>query len=431
MMNSRHDTVDPRHAALRRVCVLVGLVIVFGLGGAARAQEPPAEPPAARPQLLAHDTSAAWRADAKRRSNSSIAIYLAREAAAAALLAWLAFSGTAARVRARLSTRLSRRFLLNAAAIAAVFTLLRLVSLPFDAARFYLARSYGVAHASVGSWLGDFGIQYAVNLASALFIGLLFYTLLRRRPATWWRWVMAAAMPFTIASVAITPLYMALFNTFTPLADRPLAAEILALAERSGVPADEVFVVDFSRRTRAANAFVTGVGPTATIALSDTLLEQFTEEEVLFVMAHEMGHYAHRHLWLGIVAAAILTAAGAFLLQRLLEAALARWRERLGIDSLADVASLPLVLLAVSLVGFVAQPVGASISRQIEIDADRFALELTVPADLPAEAAVSTFERLGRLGLSDPDPHPILRFLFWSHPTLDERIEFVGAPHDD
>ncbi|MBK6314908.1 MAG: M48 family metalloprotease [Blastocatellia bacterium] len=200
---------------------------------------------------------------------------------------------------------------------------------------------------------------------------------------------------------------------------------MLELASRAGVPADEVFEIDMSRQTRAANAFVTGLGPTATIALGDTLLENFSEEETLFVMAHEMGHYVRHHLWIGLAVAAIMTAIGAFLLQRILDRLVIRYSARLGYGALADIASLPLILFVVGVLSLAGEPISNAISRTIETDADRFALQLTVPADVSPEAAASTFERLGQLALSDPNPNPVARFLFWSHPTLDERVALV------
>ena len=121
----------------------------------------------------------------------------------------------------------------------------------------------------------------------------------------------------------------------------------------------------------------------------------------------------------------MLTAVGALLIQRLLEWAVRRHGERAGVSDLSDVASLPLVLLAVGLLMFVGNPISNAVSRAMEADADRFALELTVPGDVSPEAAQSTFERLGRLALSDPNPNPIFRLLYWGHPTLDERIETV------
>jgi STE24 endopeptidase len=395
--------------------------------GAALAVGASAAEPRPQPPLLVPDTSAEWRTTAKRRSVTALSLRLADDVAAAALLAWLAFAGAAARLRNRLPSRIRDRALGRAAFIVAISVVLFLVSLPFDLARFAVSRSYGIAQQTLGAWLGDHLLAFTFSVASALFLGSLFYMLLRLRPRTWWRWVTAAGLPFAVAAVLIAPLYIELFNTFSPVADRPLAESILALAGRSQIPADEVYVVDMSRQTRAPNAFVTGLGPTTTIALGDTLIENFRDDETLFVTAHEMGHYVHSHLWIGVALAVVMTAGGAWLLQRLLLWAVARWRERLGYSELSDIASLPLVLLAVTMLAFASNPIANVCSRWIEEDADRFALELTVPGDVSPEAAVSTFERLGQQSLSDPAPNPILRFLFWNHPTLDERVATVRS----
>jgi Zn-dependent protease with chaperone function len=396
------------------------LLLGLALSGGARAAEPRPQP-----ELLAPDPGAEWRATAKARTTTALSLHLAEQVATGLFLAWIAFSGRGARLRDRLPARLRWRTARNAAYIATISLFLFLVGLPFAATRYAVSRSYGIARQPLGPWLHDEALEFLINLCSALFIGLLFYALLHRRPRTWWRWVTAAALPFTVAAVMVGPLYATLFNTFTPLADRPLAERILGLAERSDVPASDVYVVDMSRQTRAANAFVAGLGPTTTIALGDTLLANFRDDETLFVTAHELGHYVHHHLWIGTAVAALLTALGAALLQRGLAWAVRRYRDRLGFEELSDIASLPLVLLAVTVLSFAADPVANTISRAIEADADEFGMRLTVPGDVSPEAAISTYERLGQLALADPHPNAVIRFLYWGHPTLDERVETV------
>lgn len=381
-----------------------------------------ADDPRPQPELITPDPGAEWREVGRLRTRIGLTLLLVEQATTIAVLGWLAFSGAGARLRDRMPERLARRRTLrNATFIGGLTIALFLVDFPFDLARYALSRHFGVGQQPFGSWLGDDLLALGVNLASALFIGLLFYWVLRRRPSTWWRWVTAAALPFAVGAVLVAPLYIELFNTLTPLADRPLADRILSLAARANVPANEVYVIDLSRQTRAANAFVTGIGPTTTVALGDTLLANFRDDECLFVTAHEMGHYVKKHLWIGVGLAAVMTAVGAFALQRVLGWATRRFRSRLGFDDLSDIASLPLVMLAVVVFGFVGDPIANACSRKMEADADRFALELTVPGDVSPDAAVSMFERLGQLALSDPSPNPLLRVLYWSHPTLDER----------
>jgi Zn-dependent protease with chaperone function len=397
--------------------LLGALLLGFAFFATARATEPRPQP-----ELLVPDPGAEWRETGRLRTKIGLTLLLAEQVVTIAFLGWLAFSGAGGRLRARLPERVDRRrSLRNGTVLAAMTIALFLVDLPFDLARYTLSRHFGVGRQPFGSWLKDDLLALVVHVASALFIGLLFYWVVRWRPTTWWRWVTAAALPFAVGAVLVSPLYIGLFNTLTPLADRPLADRILALAARADIPAGEVYVIDMSRQTRAANAFVTGIGPTTTVALGDTLLAGFRDDETLFVTAHEMGHYVKKHLWIGAAVAAVFTAFGAFALQRLLAWAMRRYETRLGFDELSDIASLPLVLLAVTVLTFVADPAANAVSRKMESDADRFALELTVPGDVSPEAAVSTFERLGQLALSDPNPNPILRFLYWSHPTLDER----------
>jgi len=397
--------------------VILGLAISLSPALAIAKQPPPQQP-----ALLVPDAHAEWRVTAKTRTTTTLSLALAGEFAGMVVLFWIAFSGRAARIRAALATRLTRGVLLRAAFIVFICVLMFGVSLPFEFARYSVLRSYGIAQQTVGPWLGDRMLELAVNIASALFLGLLFYRVVARHSRTWWRWVAGAALPLTAAAILASPFYVQLFNTLSPISNRALAGQILALAGRYDIPASEVYEIDMSRQTRSANAFVTGIGPTTTIALGDTLLTTFRDDETLFVTAHEMGHYVHKHLWIGLALGTLSVVFAAWLLQFVLDRLIARYGGSLGYDSLSDVASLPLVMLAVSVLTFVSLPLSNTISRAMESDADRFAMQLTVPADVSREAAASAFERLGQIALSDPDPNPILRFVFWSHPTLDERI---------
>jgi STE24 endopeptidase len=397
--------------------VLVCMALAFGAAPAAKGE----------PALLSPEHDNGWRETAKERTSRALVLYFGEQVATIAFLAWLAFSGAAVSLRERLRKTISRPILLQMAYLTLLLALLLCVSFPFDAGRYALSKFYGVSRQELVPWLGDYALAFAVNAVLAVTIGLGFYRLLDRRPRTWWRWVAAAAVPFAVVAAAAAPVYMSLFNTFTPLQDRALADRILEVAARGGIPAEEVHVVDMSRQSNAANAFVAGIGPTAVVGLGDTLLDRFSEQEIVFVMAHEMGHYVHRHVWIGVVLGALGALMGAFLLQRLLRLLLSRYHERLRVDDVADVASAPSVLLVVMLMAAAAQPAACAVSRAIETQADRFALQLTVPGDASPEAAVSAFERLGRSALSDPSPNPVVKWLLWTHPTIDERQEAVRA----
>ena len=295
----------PSFQRLLLVTVLVSGFAIVGTATQTGTDAPAAGPAAARePELLVPDVHASWREVGKHRSQIGLALRLTDTVAGIAFLAYVAFSGHAYRVREWLSARIGRPSIVRLLFIGLTTVSISLVGFPFDVARYAVSLWFGVGRQPFASWMADQGIGLLVNMASAAFLGSLFYVLVARRPRTWWRWVTAAGVPLSMLAVLLTPLYIELFNTFAPLKDRDTASHVLALAARAGVPADEVFVIDMSRQTRAANAFVTGLGPTATIAFGDTLLENFSREETLFVMAHEMGHYVHKHLWIGLAIAA-------------------------------------------------------------------------------------------------------------------------------
>ncbi|MEN8161217.1 MAG: M48 family metalloprotease, partial [Myxococcota bacterium] len=214
-----------------------------------------------------------------------------------------------------------------------------------------------------------------------------------------------------------------LYNDFGPMEDSALEAKILGLADRSGIEGGRVFEVNKSVDTKRVNAYVTGFLASKRIVLWDTLLARLDEDEVLFVMAHEMGHYVLDHVLIGLAVATVLSGLGLFVLQRVVPLVLRRWRARLGFERLADVASLPLLVLLIELGSFAILPVGLAVSRHIEHEADRFALELT----RDGRAGATAFVELQRTNLSMPRPGPW--FVSWrgSHPPLGDRIDFANA----
>jgi len=407
--------------------ILGVLCVVLMLGfGARQAPPPPPTPgPESRQTRTATEAVDSWRSIGKERSSRALVLYFGEQAATLLFLGWLAFSGAGARIRSGVRERVGRPLAQQCAYFAVLLALLVGVAFPFDVARYALSRQYGVGVQQFLPWLGDYALDILVTSSIAIAIGLGFYTVVDKRPRTWWRWVALAAVPLAILAAAAAPVYMTLFNTFQPIEDRALAHRVLALASRGGVSANEVYEIDMSRQTNAANAFVSGIGPTTVIALGDTLLENFTEEETIFVMAHEMGHYVLRHIWIGVALGALGAFVGAFVLQRICRELLIRFHHRLRFDELADVASAPMVLFVVAVMATAALPAETFVSRALERQADRFALDLTVPGDVSPEAAVSVFEKLGRLALSDPSPNPVVKWLVWTHPTIDERQESV------
>jgi Zn-dependent protease with chaperone function len=231
--------------------------------------------------------------------------------------------------------RVSRRWLRDASYIALVLLMVSAVTIPFALGRFLLSRLYGVATQSLAGWIGDFALAVAIDLAIAVPMGLAFYRLADRKPRTWHRWASLAVLPLALVAVASGPLYVSAFNTLEPIKDRELATSVLGLAATAGIPAGDVYEIDLGKRTRAPNAFVSGLGPTAVVALGDNLLTEFRREEILFVTAHEMGHYVGRHLWKGLAVGTLVAIFAIWLVYRLSRLALTHYHERLRIDDVS------------------------------------------------------------------------------------------------
>jgi STE24 endopeptidase len=232
-------------------------------------------------------------------------------------------------------------------------------------------------------------------------------------------------IPFTIILSNLAPvLILPLFNKFEPIKDRALAERIKALAAAQGVTIADVLQMDMSKQTRKANAFFTGIGNTKRIVLGDTLLAEFTPDEIEVVLAHELGHQVHRDLWKLIGLGAATTALTAWAVDRLGPPLIERYGRRFGLDparGVGDVAALPLLSLLLNALSLLLLPIQNGISRNlIERPADRYALELTGKR----EAFVGAMEKLGRMNLADPQPPALVKYFLHSHPTLQERIAF-------
>ncbi|MCC2669956.1 MAG: peptidase Ste24p [Armatimonadetes bacterium] len=287
-------------------------------------------------------------------------------------------------------------------------------------ASYFLPHQYGLSTQSLGGWVLDATKRFAIGSAVAPPIVALLYWSLRRSPARWWVGFWLALIPLLTLSVLLVPIFVEpLFNRFQPLRNEQLRDRLLAMAQRAGIEQSRVFEVDASVRTKGVNAYVTGLGGSARIVMWDTLLQRLDEDEVVFVMAHEMGHYVEGHVPLGL-ALAIAGSFGVLLLaDRGSKALIGRYGDRWQVRGLDDLASLPVLLLVVSVVNFLGSPVESAISRTMETRADQFALRLT----REPETGASSYIKLAELNLSNPSPPEFVVFWMFSHPPLKQRIQ--------
>jgi len=359
-------------------------------------------------------------ADARARAyhRRQLALSLAELALSASYLIVLVETRAAVHLAERLATWTPRWWLALAVAVLVLGGGYRLLSLPLAwLGGFWLPRRYGLLHQSLGRWLWDATKTALIGGTLGLVAVEVVYGLMRWSP-WWWLWGAVVflggyALLALVAPVCLVPL----FYRLTPLADGPLKSRLLALAARVGVPVTGVWVVDQSRKSRTANAAVTGLGRTRRILLFDTLLDTFTADEVEAVLAHELAHQLHGDIRRGLLVQGALILVTFWVASGALRAG-GVW---LGLDGPADIGGLPLFGLVLLVVGLAALPLANGWSRHVEHAADRFALE-TLPGPAPF---IGAMERLATLNLAERDPHPVEEFFLYSHPPIGRRIAYA------
>jgi Zn-dependent protease with chaperone function len=289
---------------------------------------------------------------------------------------------------------------------------------------FALEHQYRLATQGFGPWLLDEGKGLVIGFVFLAVVPLVWlaYRVVRRFPRGWWLVLGLGTLPVVLVGSLLQPLVIEpAFNRFTPLQDKRLEAQVLEVAGRAGIPARHVFQSDASKQTVKYNAYVSGFGVSQRIVLWDTTLEGMRPDEILFVVAHEAAHYRLNHMWWGILFMTGLSLVVLGVAAVLMRGAVRRWGGRWGFRELHDVASVPLFVVTLTLLGMLAQPAVNAFSRRIERDSDTFALELTRANDAGARA----FMKLGSQNRSDPDPPPFVEFFSYSHPPLLDRIRFA------
>ena len=295
--------------------------------------------------------------------------------------------------------------------------ILQVIELPFA---FYqghlLEHHYALSTQSTAHWVSDHAKGVALGVVLAVAGTSIIYLALRESPDHWW-WISAAVFVLaTIGLARIAPvLLLPIFYKFKPL-DRPaLADRLMALATRARTDVVGVFEWVLSGHTRKANAALAGMGRTRRILLSDTLLADYSEDEIEVILAHELAHHVHRDLWRGIALQSVIMVGGFYAANLVLRAAAGP----LALRGISDPAGLPAMMLAGGVWSFLALPLANALSRAQERAADRYALATTQNVD----AFITAMKRLSQQNLAEEYPSPIVRWLFYSHPPIRERID--------
>jgi len=283
---------------------------------------------------------------------------------------------------------------------------------------YYWEHKFQLSTQSLAKWLIDDIKKSLIGLVLFVLLVEVLYIFLLKYPDYWWLatggfWVFLSYVMAKLTPNVLIPL----FYKYSDLDNAPLKEKIHQLFGSCNVALKNVYSINFSSKTKKANAFLCGLGKGRRVVLSDTLLERFTDEEIEVVIAHELGHYKHKDIikMLAINSAVIFL--GLFLVDQILKSSLTSF----GFENIYDIAAFPLLALILIVFGFITTPLLNAYSRWMEVQADRFSIEKTKKA----KDFISLMQKLGEMNLSEFKPSFLTEIFFYDHPPISKRIKFA------
>jgi Zn-dependent protease with chaperone function len=344
---------------------------------------------------------------------------------------WVLRSRTAVRLDAWTRGTIKPRWLQGLAFFGVLLVILGIANLPLYVIGHGASLRYGISVQGWPSWFGDQGKGLAVSLVVGVPVALLFNWIVRVSPRRYWIWLWLISLPLILISVFITPLVIdPLFNKFEPLerTHAVLVGKLEQIVARTGteVPRERMFLMKASEKSNGINAYVTGIGSSKRFVMWDTTTDRMPDDEIMFIFGHESGHYVLNHIPKMLAAMMIGLFFVFWACANLAEGMVRRFGERWGVQTVATRAGFLTLFFAFSIAGFVLTPVGNTVSRHFEHEADVYGQEAVhgLVAD-PQKTAVSSFNHLGEAWLDDPNPNAFVEFWSYSHPSVQRRAEFA------
>jgi STE24 endopeptidase len=430
---------------MKRLFLLLAVALLFGFAAYAQqpAQAPPEEAPAAAAQQPAPEAAAPATTEEKKpvteftlppeKYEKAIAFSRAKYQlyfidfiyGLIVLLAVLAWR-VAPKFRDWAERASKRRFVQVLVFTPLIVLTLDVLGLPTAIYRQWLSLKYEQSIQGWGSWFWDWTKGELIGIVVSIFLVWILYGVIRRSPRRWWFYFWLTAIPIIVFLLFISPVIIdPLFFKFTPLEGKQpeLVSQIEQVVKRGGleIPRDRIFEMNASSKLKSVNAYVTGFGASKRVVVWDTTIANMNKGQTLFVFGHEMGHYVLHHIPRTIAFLSAVLLVALFLGYR-------RWGERWGIRGIDDWASLPVLLLFFSVFSFFISPVINTYSRAQEHEADVYGIEV-IHGIVPHshDAAAEAFQILGEISLSDPKPNAFIKVWLYSHPPLNERIEFIRS----
>ncbi len=313
----------------------------------------------------------------------------------------------------------------------ALILLVTVLQSPLAIYEHMVSTKYGLSVESWGALAWDWTKGILIFMVIGGFMVWILYGVIRRSPRNWWFYFWLVSVPIIVFLSFVEPFVLEpMFFTFAPLQqkDPALVVELEKVVARAGldIPADRMFWMKASDKTPTMNAYVSGLGASKRIVVWDTTIDKETTPEIVSVLGHEMGHYVLGHVWKGLIFTLVVLFAMLWLGYRSIGWMLAKWGDGWSIRGLDDWASLPALLLLLSIFSFLFDPISNAYSRHVEHQADVYGLEVT-HGILPdaAQVAADSFQVEGESSLAEPDPNPLNVFLFYTHPPISERVKFL------
>ena len=336
------------------------------------------------------------------------------------IVALAVFQLGASRAVARAAFEASGNFYLSCFFYIGIFLMfMYVVTFPLNLANsFFVERYFGLSDRKFSSWALDEVKSVVLSFVLWMLCIQVFYFVLRNFPHFWWAIASCLWIFFSIILSRFLPvLIIPLFYKYIPIKDKELKDRLFALAHSAGVSLMDVCEIDFSSKTKKANAALVGLGKTHKVILADTLIKEFTTREVESVVAHEFGHYKRRHIWQLLVFSGLITLFGFFLLSVSAKGI----ADLTGASGLADLYLFPVLLFLMLVFGLFILPGQNFFSRVLERQADRFTLEITGDKG----SFISVMRKLASMNLADTDPPLWKKIFFYNHPPISERIRMA------